>query len=89
MAKFLSIDTSQCFAFESLQENIAGEEISLITQPGDRLGLPEMVCVVPGRLEAPGKTLAQGKEMEGSLDLLLLLLWESTQLHRRQEKRSY
>lgn len=88
MAKFLSINTSQCFAFESLQENIAGEEISLITQPGDRLGLPEMVRVVPGRLEAPGKTLAQGKEMESSLDLLLLLLWERTQLHRRQEKRS-
>lgn len=42
-----------------------------------------MVLVVPGRLEAPGKTLAQGKEMEGSLDLLLRLLWESTQL--RQE----
>lgn len=56
---------------------------SLITQPGDRLRLPETVCMIPGLPEAPGRTLAQGKEMEGSLDLLLLLLWESVDL--RQE----
>lgn len=56
---------------------------SLITQPGNRLRLPETVRVIPGLPEAPGKTLAQGEEMEGSLDLLLLLLWESVDL--RQE----
>lgn len=55
----------------------------MITQPGDRLRLPETVHMIPGLPEAPGKTLAQGKEMEGSLDLLLLLLWESVDL--RQE----
>lgn len=53
---------------------------SLITQPGDWLRLPEAVSTVPGLPEAPGRTLAQGKEMESSLDLLLLLLWESIDL---------
>lgn len=62
------------------------ENFSLITQPGDRLHLPETVRMIPGLLEAPGKTLAQGKEMEGSLDLLLLLLWESVDL-RQQDTR--
>lgn len=58
------------------------ENFSLITQPGDRLRLPEMVHMIPGFAEAPGKTLAQGKEMEGSLDLLLLFLWESVDLQQ-------
>lgn len=52
----------------------------MITQPGDRLRLPEIVRVISGFPEAPGKTLAQGKEMEGFLDLLLLLFWESVDL---------
>lgn len=64
------------------------EDFSLITQPGDWLRLPEAVSMVPGPLEAPGRTVAQGKEMEGSLDLLLLLLWESVDLCQ-EDRRSH
>lgn len=62
---------------------IQKENFCLITQPGDRLRLPETVHMIPGLAKAPGKTLAQGKEMQGSLDLLLLFLRESVEL--RQE----
>lgn len=52
----------------------------LLTQSGDRLCFPETVCVFSSLLQGLGRTLAQGEEVEGSLDLLLLLLWKSVQL---------
>lgn len=75
------------FKYKHEPKLLLEENFSLITQLGDRLCLPEMVHTIPGLPEAPGKTLAQGKEMEGSLDLLLLLLWESVNL--QQERRPY
>lgn len=57
-----------------------------LTQSGDRLRFPEMVFVFFRLLEGLGQTLAQGEEVEGSLDLLLLLLWERAQLRQEGDR---
>lgn len=54
----------------------------LLTQSGDRLCFPETVCVFASLLQGLGRTLAQGEEVEGSLDLLLLLLRKRLQLRQ-------
>ena len=51
-----------------------------LTQFGDRLCVPEMVHVFFGLLQVLGQTPAQGEEVEGFLDLLLLHLREGVQL---------
>jgi len=52
----------------------------VLTQFGDRLGVPEEVGMSLCFLQGPGETLAQREEMQSSLDLLLLLLRERIQL---------
>lgn len=56
----------------------------MLTQLGDRLSLPEAVGMSLGLLQGLGQTRAQGEEVEGPLDLLLLLLWQSVQLGQRR-----
>lgn len=58
------------------------EEELFFTQSGNRLCFPETVCVFSSLLQGLGETLAQGEEVESSLDLLLLLLWERVQLRQ-------
>lgn len=60
--------------------------MSSITQPGDGLRLPETVRMFPGLQEAPGGASPQGKEVEGFLDLLLLLLRKCAQLERGERR---
>ena len=52
----------------------------MVTQFGDRLGVPEAVGVSQCLLQGPGEALAQREEVQSSLDLLLLLLGERLQL---------
>lgn len=58
------------------------EEELFFTQSGDRLCFPETVCVFSSLLQGLGEILAQGEEVEGSLELLLLLLWKRVQLRQ-------
>lgn len=54
----------------------------ILTQAGDGLRFPEAVCAFPGLLQGLGESLAQGEEVQGPLDLLLLLLRQRAQLRQ-------
>lgn len=52
----------------------------MLTQFGDRLGVPEEVGVFLCLMQSLGEALAQREEVQSSLDLLLLLFRERIQL---------
>lgn len=57
-----------------------------LTQSGDRLCVPEAVGMSLGLLQGLGQTWAQGEEVEGSLDLLLLLFRKRVQLGQGKDR---